>query len=75
MAVGYLIANGIWNHFTGKKKYGVTCYACGHSWEEKVPFEASDKASVICPNPQCRKQNTWSHSQWEKSYNERIKNA
>ena len=63
----YLIANGLWNHFTGKKKYQITCGECGHTYKEKVSFSSGDMASSICPCCHC--QNTWSHSAWEGLYN------
>ena len=60
-----LCANGLYNHFTGRKKYTITCGECSHRWPEKVPFTV-DTASALCPC--CKVQNTWSHSLWLKRY-------
>jgi len=62
-----LAGNGLWNHFSGYKKYHIQCGECKHSWIEKVSF-AFDEASVICPN--CKTQNTWLHSYFDKLYSE-----
>jgi hypothetical protein len=63
----YLSANGIWNHFTGRKRYTIRCGACAHSWREKVPFSTGDVASALCPS--CGAQNVWSHAEFERDYN------
>lgn len=60
-----LAANGLWNHFTNRKRYTVTCGSCSHSYRDKVPFTV-DTASSLCPC--CGAQNTWSHSRWAASY-------
>ncbi len=60
-----LCANGLYNHFTGRKKYTITCGECSHRWPERVPFTV-DTASALCPC--CKAQNTWSHSLWLKRY-------
>jgi len=63
----YLTANGLWNVFTGNKKYNITCGNCSHTYKDKVPFSSGDIASSVCPCCNC--QNIWSHSTWEKAYN------
>lgn len=64
-----LKANGLWNHFTGKKKYTIECGKCFFTWSDKVPF-MTDRAGSICPA--CGEVNTWSHSEWS-SYYEKMK--
>lgn len=64
-----LVANGLWNVFTNKKKYTITCGNCSHTYSDKVYFIIDD-ASSICPN--CKKRNKWKHSAWEKTYNEQM---
>lgn len=61
-----LWANGLWNQFTGRKRYDITCGDCNHTYKDKVPFRI-DTASSVCPC--CGAQNTWSHSNFERSYN------
>jgi hypothetical protein len=68
-AAGYG-GNGLWNIFTGRKKYSIVCGSCGHTWSDKVPFEAGDVASSICPC--CGAQNIWSHSEFSKLYEKQI---
>ncbi len=65
MTVGQLYSNGLWNPFTGKKKYTITCFKCRHSWVEKV-LARNDLASAVCPC--CKVQNTWSHSAFGNYY-------
>ena len=60
-----LEANGLWNHFTGRKKWTITCGLCGHTWSEKVPIR--EQCSAICPC--CKAQNVWSASMFESYYN------
>jgi hypothetical protein len=62
-----LTTNGLWNHFTGKKKYIITCGKCNHTYKDKVYFENTDIASSKCPC--CSEQNTWSHSEIVRRYN------
>ena len=64
-------ANGLWNHFTKRKKYTIECGKCRHSWTEKVSFACGDKASAICPC--CGSQNVWSHSEFERFYDLNMK--
>ncbi len=59
-------ASGLWNHFTGRKKYTIECGNCKHTYRDKVPFTMSDRASSICPA--CRAQNVWSHSAFHRAY-------
>ena len=65
-----LQANGLWNIFSGKKKYIVTCGNCEHTYSDKVYFKSNDTASSICPC--CNTQNTWSHSEWSKRYDSEL---
>ena len=58
-------ANGLWNHFTGKKKWRITCGTCTHTWHEKVPIH--EPSSAICPC--CGSQNVWSAEAFEREYN------
>ena len=51
-------ANGLWNHFTGKKQWRITCGTCRHTWDEKVPIQ--ERCSAVCPC--CHAQNVWSAS-------------
>ena len=60
-----LCANGLYNLFTGRKKYTITCGECSHRWPERVPFTV-DTVSAVCPC--CKAQNTWRHSLWLKRY-------
>ncbi len=60
-----LIANGLWNIFTNKKKYVITCGNCEHIYKDKV-FFIDDDASSICPT--CKCQNVWSHSGFDEDY-------
>lgn len=64
-------ANGLWNIFTGKKKYTVTCGNCGHSYQDKVVFSTTDVASSICPG--CNAQNRWSHSTFQALHDAALK--
>lgn len=59
-----LRANGLWNHFTGRKKWRITCGECQHTWDEKVPIQ--ERCSSICPC--CHSQNVWSASAFENAY-------
>lgn len=60
-----LRANGLWNVFTNRKKWTVSCGNCGHSWQEKVLIV--ERCSAICPC--CRTQNVWSAQAWQEYYN------
>lgn len=66
----HLLANGLWNHFTGRKRYSIRCGQCEHSYTDKVLFSTGDRASSLCPA--CGAQNVWSHSQFERDYNREI---
>jgi len=61
-------ANGLYNPFTGTKKWMITCSECDHTWKEKVPVV--ENCSAICPN--CKTQNVWSFSKFMKNYNDDI---
>jgi hypothetical protein len=65
-----IFANGLWNHFTGRKKYTIKCGECEHTWTDKVSF-ATDTASSLCPC--CGAQNKWSHSQFERDYDRELR--
>jgi len=60
-----LRANGLWNHFTGKKKWEITCGKCEHTWSEKVPIRKL--CSAICPC--CQTQNIWDADEFQEHYN------
>lgn len=62
-------ANGLWNHFTGRKKYHIQCGNCKHTYIDKVDFQ-TDIASSICPC--CSAQNIWSHSGFAEAYNREL---
>jgi hypothetical protein len=62
--------NGLWNVFTGRKKYTIRCGGCNHTWTDKVPFAAGDLASSICPC--CGAQNTWSHLDFAVAYERQL---
>jgi len=59
-------ANGLWNHFTGKKRWVITCGECAHTWAEKVFIV--EPSSAICPC--CHTQNVWSAAAFERAYEE-----
>jgi hypothetical protein len=61
-------ANGMWNHFTGMKKWTITCGECEHSWQQKVPIH--EICSALCPC--CGAQNKWSAKDFEAEYNARF---
>ncbi len=63
----YLQANGLYNIFTGKKKWQITCGNCEHVWYEKVPLV--DMCSAICPC--CRQQNVWDSGEFMRKYDQR----
>ena len=62
----WIAANGLWNWFTGRKKYTITCGSCEHEFRVKVPFSQTDRAMGRCP--MCGEVNAWSHSGWELRY-------
>lgn len=62
-----LWANGLWNHFTNRKKYTVKCGNCSHTYDDKVSF-LTDDASSLCPA--CRAPNVWSHQTFLSLYSE-----
>jgi len=64
-----LRANGLWNIFTGLKKYRITCGDCKFIWDQKVPFARDDpRAVAICPA--CGTVNEWSHKTFDDFYTE-----
>jgi len=65
-----LRANGLWNIFTGKKAYVITCGGCGHIYKDKVYFNMGNIASSLCPS--CHLQNKWLHSDWDRFYSEQL---
>ncbi len=65
-----LVANGLWNIFTGKKKYTIECGACNFTYTDKVIFNMGDAANSICPS--CKNINVWSHSRFEKFYDRML---
>lgn len=60
----HLQANGLWNHFTGRKKWRITCGKCEHYWDEKVPINYV--CSAICPC--CKTQNKWDALKFQRYY-------
>lgn len=64
-----IIANGLWNIFTGRKKWQICCGKCQHFWIEKIPI-AAEPCSAICPN--CREQNLWSSCDFAEMYENEI---
>ena len=34
----HISANGLWNIFSGKKKWTVTCGNCHYTWSDKLPI-------------------------------------
>jgi len=64
MNAAFIEANGFWNHFTGKKKWTITCGGCRHTWKEKVPIR--EPSSAICPS--CGTQNIWSATNFDERY-------
>tara|TARA_Y100000034_G_C6807667_1_gene362780 strand:- start:46 stop:264 length:219 start_codon:yes stop_codon:yes gene_type:complete len=70
MAIGAesIEANGLYNPFTGKKKWRITCGKCRHTWDEKVPIQ--ERCSAVCPS--CKEQNVWSASRFQKAYDKQI---
>ena len=58
-------ANGLWNPFTQRKRFTVTCGSCDHTYKDKVICQ-TDKLSSICPN--CRRLNIWSLSVFTDRY-------
>jgi hypothetical protein len=67
-----IIANGLWNPFTGCKKFQITCGECSHTYFDKIPCTGVDEASSICPC--CDAQNVWSLSEWIRGYESMIEN-
>ena len=61
----YIQANGLWNHFTGFKKWKITCGSCGHGYKDKVMIQ--EICSSVCPC--CYTQNKWSASDFQEHYN------
>lgn len=61
-----LIANGLWNHFTGKKKYEIECGNCLYTYSDKVHFAFSNNARSLCPA--CGVVNKWKHSDFQRIY-------
>lgn len=64
----YVQANGLWNHFTGRKKWRITCGECEHVWDEKVPIQ--EQCSAVCPC--CHAQNVWSASLFADRYERHL---
>ena len=60
-----LVASGLSNPFTGKKKYTIQCGHCHHSYVDKV-LTNNDSASSVCPC--CKRQNMWSHYSFAVEY-------
>jgi len=61
-------ANGLWNVFTGRKKWTITCGKCSHTWQEKVPIV--EVCSAICPC--CHEQNVWSAREFQEWYERNV---
>lgn len=59
-----LRANGLYNPFTNKKKWQITCGKCEHSFSEKLIV--NEICSAICPC--CKTQNKWSYSLFMRIY-------
>ena len=62
----HLLANGLWNPFTGRKKFQISCGEFNHTYIDKVPCAGIDEISSICPC--CHTQNVWSISEWFHDY-------
>ncbi len=66
-----LAANGLWNWFTGRKRWRITCGECKHTWDEKVPI--CEICSALCPC--CGAQNRWNPALFEVAYRDYLKQA
>jgi len=64
----HISANGLWNIFSGKKKWTVTCGNCHYTWSDKLPIV--EDITAICPH--CKKLNGWSASAFQRMYNENL---
>ena len=63
-----LYANGLYNPFTGNKKWVITCGECEHTWRENVPFRGI--SSAVCPC--CSTQNTWNTNHFMELHQRRV---
>lgn len=66
----YVQSSGLWNHFTGNKKWTVTCGECDYTWKEKLPIV--ENITVICPH--CSTVNEWSASAFQRLYEQNLRN-
>lgn len=62
-------ANGLWNAFSGMKRWTVTCGHCKYTWAEKLPIV--ERITTICPH--CDVVNVWSASAFNRVYEKQIK--
>jgi hypothetical protein len=67
-----IIANGLWNPFTGCKKFQITCGECSHTYFDKIPCAGVDEASSRCTKFALVA--VWSFSEWMRDYESMIEN-
>ena len=66
VAPSYISSTGLWNIFSQKKTYTITCGKCSHHYTDKVSFAHSDEATSPCPA--CHILNVWSHNAFAAMY-------